>query len=222
MPSHYVLSVFLEVVNPTETVAFCCQHLDFTERSRGDGWAEIDNGALALRVVPWPGDGEPPSPVVLELVTEELEATCNNLSQVPGVSPPDAPNKVAHDRIERRIETALGVVLVVTKRLTEDDLDEFPELPSELVWQPEAVSLVQEMLRLVPLSFRDGARRRVTAFAESLAVGTGAVEVVQRQARDALLQATPDFQQDALQAALRERDALEGSKSIQISATGDG
>ena len=216
MPSNYILSVFLEVADPQETAAFCCEHLEFTETSRGAQWIEIENGALVLRVVP-AASGRSGPPLVLELVTEDLDATCEQLSSLQGVGTPGPVIAVEKDRLERWVETRFGVTLAVTHKLSEDALDEFPELPTELVWQPQAIHLVQEMLCLVPVSFRADARRRITPLAETLAVQEGEVEVFLPHAVAALLRATPTFQREALRAALKERELLGDGDGFETS-----
>jgi hypothetical protein len=204
----FALSVYLENSEPEKVASFCCTHLDFEESDRGTGWIEIENGALAVRVIPLPAESGPAGPLVLEYRSGDLDATCERLARLPEVRRIAPPERVAHDRIERRVETDLGLTLVVTRKLTEDELEEAPELPTELLWQDEAIHLLQDMLRLVPLAFRDDARRRLTALAESLAAEEGEIEVTQPKALEALLRGTPDFQQRALEQALATRGLL--------------
>ena len=95
-------------------------------------------------------------------------------------------------------------MLTLTRDFNEDELGVFPPLPMSLDWDADAGRCIQKILRVVPLSFRQVARVRITEKAEMLAAEEGSVTVNLDCAIKALAEATPVFQHPSLVEGLLE------------------
>lgn len=141
----------------------------FSRKQAGAGWIDLDAHSIAIRLVE---------------VASERRATLRVLVADPA-------------RVVRAVEQAGGQVLYATHRtgdqelvasahdpdgnaihlwraLTEDEYEQPPELPVEIEWSPESVTLLKSLLLAVPALFRGLARRKVVRTVEE-AVGRGRV-----------------------------------------------
>lgn len=206
-----VAGVQLFVRDPRGAADFLSQVLGFLVRvSSGDptegeeSW-RAENGALRLRLSPVSQSTATPgvTPVWLEVETESVAESLSILARRGDVRRfGDLVER--SDGLEQRFHTDHGFGLVLCQELTEDDLCEPPPLPSSMDWCPEADRLVRAVLRRVPLTFRDAARRRATERAETLALAAGIPRVEEDRAVQALFDATPDFQHESLDEALAD------------------
>lgn len=215
----YPLAVIHPVADPEATGAVLVGVLGFRVRSRDErGSIWVDNGALALRLVPGAGPrGEPPERTLeLEVETEDLDGAVETLRRKGEVFEADAERRVANDRIERLVRLEGGVTVRLVRILTEDDLGHLPPLPANLVWEERSDLLVRRVLREVPLAFRQAARERATGRAEAVALREGRVEVDEASAVRGLVEATPEFQHERLQRAL-EDEGIEVSPFLEVS-----
>ncbi len=215
----YPLAAIHPVADPQATGAVLTGVLGFQVRGRDDrGALLVDNGALALRLVPETGiEGEPSErSLELEVETEDLDGGVETLRRKGEVVEAEIERRVATDRIERRVRLAGGVVVRLVRSLTEDDLGILPPLPANLVWEDRSDMLVRRVLREVPLAFRPAARERATRRVEAVALSAGRVEVDEESAVHGLVEATPEFQHERLQRAL-EDEGIEVSRFLEVS-----
>ena len=80
-----------------------------------------------------------------------------------------------------------------------------------LDWHGEAELCVKKILLQVPIGFRQSARIRITERAEILAAECGLITVDIDHAVQALAQATPTFQHQSIDIALKELDIETGN-----------
>jgi len=201
-----VVSIVHPVPDLDAAEAFFAEALRLPACGRGEGWLALDNGAFRVRLA---GAGPCYRPRLLELEIEatEVDEEVARLCCFPGVADTGC-GHASSDRVERRLAAPHGLTLVVFRMLTEDDLDVPPPLPSSLPWEPAADALVRQVLRAVPLAFRDGARTRVTEQAEIEAVASGEISVSVPASVRGLFAATPPFQHAQLRAEVaRHLDA---------------
>lgn len=215
----YALAAIHPVADPEATGAVLAEALGFQVRSRDDrGTILVDNGALALRLVPGAAFGGEPSerPLELEVETEDLDGALETLRRKGEILEAEDERRVARDRIERLVRLAEGVTVRLVRILTEDDLGHLPPLPANLVWEERSDLLVRRVLREVPLAFRRAARERATGRAEAVALREGRVEVDEASAVRGLVEATPEFQHERLQRAL-EDEGIEVPRVLEVS-----
>lgn len=185
-----------------EALGFVVRVVSDGARDESESWL-ADNGALRLRLSPVASSSfeSAVAPIWLEIETESIAESSLDLAGRRGLRQ-DGDVLERSDRLEQRFETDYGFGLVLQQHLTEDDLQELVPLPSTLDWTQAADHLTRLVLRHVPLPFRDGARQRATERAEELALIEGRPCVELENARRALFDTTPEFQHEALRAAL--------------------
>lgn len=191
-----------------EAAEFLRRWLGFEEREREcerepeRGMVELSNGALTLRLL---AAREVGSLLELEVVTDELPAAARFVAQEMRLAAQTEIEAVGDGRLEQRFATPWGLVLVLTQKLSLDELGVPVPVPQTLEWESSAVCLVQEVLAFVPRCFRQGAQRRVAEASEKRVLERGRVEVGRDDAVAGLLAATPDFQQRRLRSELASR-----------------
>lgn len=175
------------------------RYFDFREVAAGDGWFDLENGALRLHL----RQGAPSEPIELEVHTQDLEAAESLFSE----TSPTRLRCVDRDTLhqERLLELCPELRVLLVRRVPEDELLEPLSLPTQLPWTPAAVDLVQNVLALVPETFRADARRRYTSRAEALATSRGDLDVDARVAAEGIVQETPTLRQQEIRSELAQR-----------------
>ena len=82
-------------------------------------------------------------------------------------------------RLMLKIADPSGNTIVLWRKLTEDDREELPVLPTTIPWIKEAEVLAQILLKSVPVAFRKSARVATVCEAEYLAGGANSVAIEQ-------------------------------------------
>ncbi|HEU4537066.1 MAG TPA: DUF2621 family protein [Polyangiaceae bacterium] len=165
LPTVFGLShIDLPITNLERALALYGGVLNFGEKGRGDGWADLDAGACTLRLVVTRrpehlGAIRVQSPNVDEVVAAMIER---------GARLVQAALRTPEQTLVGAVRDPDGNMVYVWRPLSEDEYDRVPELPTSLAWQPEAEQLLKSLLLRVPALFRGLARRRVTAVAEEL------------------------------------------------------
>lgn len=201
-PVIHTLAVLHHTVDVAGLATFLRQWLGFEDRESGAGFHELSNGAMTLRLLP---TSEPGTPLELEAVTEDLPSTARFVAEELHLNATTAIETVGPDRFEQRFATPWGLVLVLTQKLSLDELGIPVAVPQTLDWESSAVKLVQEVLTFVPRDFRAGAQRRVAQATEARVLAQGRVEVGEADAVAGLLGATPNFQLQRLRLELASR-----------------
>lgn len=198
---NFIVAVIHAVERLEQAVSFFHNVLEFQENGRDDGWVQMENGALTVRLVP-ATHRYPQGELALEMETQDLPGAASLLLQQAGVSRLTGETRVSPERAEMRLRAPHGIQLTLVRHFDEDELGILPDLPSSLTWTTEADTCIKHILRFVPIIFRGLARRRVTEYAERLTVSAGKHTVDRHTALRSLVRATPAFQHERLRAEL--------------------
>jgi hypothetical protein len=198
----FVISVIHPVADFAEAKAFLCDTLGFQCKQATAEAVIVDNGSLAVRLVPVKDTVQ--GNLHLELHSQNRELTTDTLLSLPNVSLITRDIAIGPQRLESHFQGPQGIVIIVAQEYSEDELDIMPPLPMSLLWDDDAEQCVKQMLRLTPLGFRAAARTRITEQAEMLAGEEAAITVTIANAVRALAEVTPAFQHPALVSALQQ------------------
>jgi len=192
----YTTACYLYSPSPEETSHFLLEVLGF-ELIEEKPTPLLSNGSLCLRLVR--GD----TPAVLELQCSNIEADAAQLLQCPNV---EKRTEIVHmhDCLEQHLYCGdIGITLILSQPLSEDDRDELVALPVTLPWQATLIEKAQYILRATPLAFREKARENVVQQAEYRAVEEGGLEVLEQHVMEAFVKITPPFQHQTLYEAMK-------------------
>lgn len=200
---NFVVSVIHSVDDLADAAAFLCRVLGFQQKPAASNAIIVENGAVAIRLVT--AKTELPNTVLtLELHTQDTATTLTQLRDHAGISLlHQAENNVRQERTETLLQAPHGIKIMLVQEFNEDQLDISPPLPTELIWHDEAEACVKRMLKLVPISFRQPARVRVTERAEMIAGENASITVTLADALHALADTTPLFQRAILISTLQ-------------------
>lgn len=204
-----VIAVVHRVADVVAAAAFFERVLWMTRVDDG----RLSSGALELRLLPLGELAQQPT-IELEVSTASARECAVTLLQEPDACVLPEPSRSGPERIEIVVRMRHGVVVRVVQTFDEDELGVLPPLPTALEWRPDAMLLVQTTLRVVPLAFRDLARKRMTERAEYEACAAGLVEVDIGSAVRGMVAATPVFQQAVLREALAKADVLHLAEAV--------
>ena len=203
---NFVISVIHAVADPVSAAAFLCEALGFKNTCQSTEAVIVENGAIALRLVPdniaRQGDV---GCLNLELQTRNMAQATSELLLLPDVMLIAQPVAVNPARVESRLQGPQGILITLVQEFNEDELGIIPPLPTSLIWNEDAEDCIRQMLRLIPVSFRESARIRITERAEILAAEDAEITVTINYAVQALADITPLFQHPMLMSALRQR-----------------
>lgn len=199
----FVISVIHAVTNVADAAKFLCDNLGFQLKVQTEQAVVVDNGAIAVRLVPLAATANQPQ-LTLELQSQQLTKTTEDLLALPKLSLLERNCAIGTNRVENRLLGPYGIGITVAQVFNEDQLAVLPPLPMSLIWDEQAEQCLRKLLRLIPVDFRDTARIRITEQAEMLAAADAAITVNLTNALQALAEITPHFQHPMLVAALRE------------------
>ena len=200
----FITSVIHKVKNINTATGFFCTVLEFKCKEQTTEWSVVENGAISVRLITQPAD-ENATTLNLELQTKMLAEDTQELLSHPEISLIAEQISNSPERIENKIQCPHGLVISLIREFNEDELEVIPPLPTSLDWDEDAEECVKQLLRIVPLSFRESARIRITEKAEMLIAEKGSITVDINCAVQALAEATPHFQHPALEEALHKR-----------------
>lgn len=203
---NFVISVIHAVADPVSAATFLCNALGFKNTCQSTEAIIVENGAIALRLVP--DNTEPQgngSCLNLELQTRNMAQATAELLMLPDVSLIAQPVAVNPARVESRLQGPQGILITLVQEFNEDELGIIPPLPASLIWNEDAEDCIRQMLRLIPVSFRESARIRITERAEMLSAEEAEITVTMHFAVQALADVTPLFQHPMLMSALQQR-----------------
>jgi catechol 2,3-dioxygenase-like lactoylglutathione lyase family enzyme len=159
------------VTNLERSEQLFTQHLGFSCKQRGEGWADIDTGTCLLRLLK---TRQVEHRVTLRIQVGDVAETTKLLRDA-GMKVIYEPLRTAEQELMAQLVDGDGHSLIVWRELTEDEYEQIPELPKELSWQADAEELLKSLLRSVPALFRALVRWRVAKNAEQLAAATRVV-----------------------------------------------
>ena len=201
----FITSIIHKVEEITTATTYFCTSLGFDIKNQSTSWTIIENGAIEIRLVAAEDAKDASNRLNLELQTKQQAEDTKELLSHPGVSLIGKRISENPDRIENRFQCPHGLVISLIREFNEDELGIIPPLPTSLDWGADAEECIKQILRVVPLSFRQLARTRITEKAEMLTARKGSISVNIDCAVQALAEATPHFQHPALEAGLLER-----------------
>lgn len=183
-----------------EASRFMCEHMGFAVLAQDEISITINNGVLSIRLHE---SEEDQLSVKFDLeVTDYREAI--EKYKAMGFHPITDHQNVTQFRIQQGFSGPFGIRLLIYQVLNEDDLGIPTDLKITLDWEEEAVNMAQTFLKHVAINFRELARKKMVAQAESFAIIEGTMEVTKDDMIKAFLYTTPYFKQDDLQKMLVE------------------
>ncbi len=202
-PMRFIASIIHLVENLTAASDFLCNTLEFQKTDSSEDFHLLENGSVSLRLVK--NKDMPPSILNLEMPTKTLEQDTQELLKINGIELIAENVSISPYRLETRLKAPHNIIITLSRSFNEDDLDIMPPLPISLDWDGETMETIQQLLKQVPIEFRERARTKTTERAETLAAEHGLITVEENHALMALADFTPPFQQQALSDAMRER-----------------
>lgn len=191
---NYAISVVHKVKDLHSTQKFMTEVLEFTPGEQGDDFILMQNGALNIRLLLDENNSEQ---------RLQLDVSCSDLDAAIHFYCGHGFEQL-HEAIwlhTYRKQTVLEnktMQLTLFREYNEDELDIIPPLEVSLQWHEDALQLTQVLIKTIPVTFRDTARKKIVAAAEAAAVIEGLLEVDQKIAILAVIKATPSFQHEAL------------------------
>jgi predicted enzyme related to lactoylglutathione lyase len=131
----------------------------------GEGFADMDSGNVALRLIQVRNVEHP---VSIRISVRDVEAAYEQLLRHGGTSLYE-PLRTPELELVANVVDPDGNSVFVWRELTEDEWDFVPALPKEGEWHEDAERLLVQLLSHVPALFRALARRKATRMVEHLA-----------------------------------------------------
>ncbi len=183
-----------------EVADFLCEHLGFQEVSSDDISVTVNNGVLSLRFFM---HSNKELSLQLDVEATDYKETISKFDSIGfrNLGDHSTPTKF---RVEQSFHGPFGLHLTIYQVLTEDDLGIPTDLKATLDWKPDAEKMAQDLLKTVAIAFRELARKKMVAQAESYAIVEGTMEVTREDVIKAFLYTTPYFKQDDMQNSLIE------------------
>ncbi len=183
---------------------FLTDILGFNQQNITTEASLVENGALAIRLVPATDDDRSVASLNLEMQTKDIQQATAELLANSAIQLIQASIEISQWRTETHLQGPHGFIITLAQEFNEDDLGIIPPLPTSLDWQQDAEHCVKQMLLQVPIGFRQSARTRITERAEMLIAEHGLISVDIDRAVLALAQVTPTFQHQGIVIALKE------------------
>ena len=200
----FITAIVHQVENLSSARDFFCTALGFyPAQNQGNHGISLENGAVTVHLVS--SASVIPTSLALELYSKQLDEDCQAILAFSGVSLISEKIQINPYRLETRLQTPHGLLIILYREFNEDEVGIMPPLPISLDWEQPAVDCVQQLLTYIPIDFRQLARTRITERAEELIAEQGEISVTLTIAVQALAETTPHFQHPTLVTALHER-----------------
>lgn len=173
--------------------------LDFTLQKETSGRIELSNGALTVYLLEQTDSSS--DTLRLAFKTDDLQASIQSLNKK-GFTADREPQWVSDWCQAVMLHGPENIRLDLFREYDEDELGVFPDLPKALDWAEDAEQTTKQLLTSVPVAFRVSARSKITQMAEADTIVEGDTVVSFDVACRAIVKVTPDFQHDALKAAM--------------------
>ena len=198
---NYVLSIIHPVTDTAAASGLLTEHLGFRLYDSGPGYHVVDNGSVAIRLLE---DAERAGTTLhLDVRSVSLTDDKERFLALEGVSLHTAVHFPHTHRAECTLAAPHGIFITLARAYSEDDLGELPELGRNMPWDEDAELVVKQLLRMVPIDFREPARKRTVQTAEEFAAASGAPQVDLNTGVRALLKISPKFQRPHIISWLR-------------------
>ncbi|MEK6237442.1 MAG: DUF2621 family protein [Planctomycetales bacterium] len=170
---------------------FYSQLLGIPVLEEHDDHVDLEGGGAVLRLVR-DSDGALPKGMLRVQAGDFAEAVEHLLNH--GVELLEPPARVGDREFTTSVLDPSGNTVTIWRKLSEDEYEQAPDLPTSCDWLPEAETILRDLLLVVPAMFRDMARKKAVRAAEAL-VGDGEI-VRKRQMIQGYIRATPWFMRD--------------------------
>ena len=191
----FVADVVHNVRNLEQVLDLLVQGLDFQVESQRDQTCVLNNGAITIRLT---CDNSLDQGVLhLSMETNDLAESCDYLTGLQFTALAEE-HWVSVYRKELPMQGPHGIHITLARNYNEDELGIVPDLPMSLEWREEAESIIKKLLALVPISFRDSARCKITQKAEADTIVEGETIVGLDSAMKAIVYCTPAFRMQEL------------------------
>lgn len=162
---HGISHIDMQVTDLQKAKQLWSNVIGFTVSKEGEGFAELDSGNVAIRLIEVPSIEQT---VSIRLSVNEVDKAYLHLLEQ-GTDSRYAPMNTPDLQKIACVTDSNGHSIIIRRELTEDEWDFTPELHKTGDWLPEAEELVVKLLSHVPAFFRMLARRKVIKVVEQLA-----------------------------------------------------
>ena len=200
---NFVSSINHEVLDVKATSQLLCDHFDFAESDVSTSSITVTNGILIIQL--HQSNAVQNETLCLDYQSDDLETASKKLLNI-GFDQKGVAEKKTSFRHQVLFTGELGIDILLYKLFTEDDLGIDIDLPISINWEPNAISIVQLLLKEVPLNFRDQARKKAVERAESIAITEGDLQVFLNIAVQSFVDITPNNKHSSLLKRLQEMD----------------
>ena len=202
----------IHVVSNIEDAATLLARFGFNHEESGPGYALLSNGSMAIRLVDDAAaiSGTLNLDVRSTALTEDKERLVNDegFTVLREIHFPHT------HRTECTLAAPYNIHITLSRRLTEDDLGDLPSLSNTIAWDDNATLTAQQLIRMVPVDFREHARKRMVQTAEQYCAEAEAASVNLDMAVRAVIKISPKFQRKHIYSWLHA-EGIEASTLMQ-------
>ncbi len=191
---NYAIAIIHKVTDLPTIKNFMNDSLEFTPSETGDNFVVMQNGALNIRLIA--DENNTSQRLHLDFSSDDLENTIASFL-TKGFAQLGQIHWLNTYRKQVDVQNKY-FKLTIFQEYNEDELGIMLPLEVSLDWHDNALTLTQYLVKVVPVSFRDVARKKIIACAEADTVVAGLFEVNQTIAIQAVIKSTPLFQHTAL------------------------
>ena len=200
---NFVSSINHEVSDVKATSQLLCDHFDFAESYVSTNSITVANGVLIIQL--HQSNAVQNSILCLDYQSDDLETASKRLLNI-GFNQKGVVEKKTSYRHQILFTGEFGINILLYQLFTEDDLGIHIDLPVSLDWEPNAISIVQLLLKEVPLNFRPQARKKAVERAESSTIAKGDLQVSFNIATQSFIDITPKNKHSNLLKRLQEME----------------
>jgi len=200
---NFVSSINHEVSDVKATSQLLCDHFDFAESYVSTNSITVTNGVLIIQL--HQSNAVQSAILCLDYQSDDLETASKRLLNI-GFNQKGVVEKKTSYRHQILFTGEFGINILLYQLFTEDDLGIDIDLPISINWEPNTISIVQLLLKEVPLNFRDQARKKAVERAESIAITEGDLQVSFNIAVQSFVDITPNNKHSSLLKRLQEMD----------------
>jgi len=198
----YVSSLNYLVSDIAAVCSLLCNKFDFKIENESLDSILVNNGIITIRLLK--ATSGKSSNLLFDYSVDDLQSAQEELLEVEFKISTEK-EKTSQFREQILMEGPFGISVMLYKRYTIDELGVYIELKTTLAWDEKALEITQELMKEVPVDFREMAKAKVVEAAESYAIVAGEIKVDFRKAVSAIIHTTPAFRQEQLSDTLKVR-----------------
>ncbi len=191
---NYAIAIIHKVIDLQLVKNFMSDQLEFIASEESDNFVVMENGALNIRLILDVNNTQ--QRLHLDVSSDDLNLTIETYLAEGFVQIGEV---IWLNTYRKQVDLQNKYFqFTIFQEYNEDELGIIPPLNVSLDWHDNALSLTQFLVKTVPVTFREIARKKIIACAEADAVVAGLFEVDQTIAIQAVIKSTPTFQHTAL------------------------